>query len=77
VLLLGLERHERGVGEYRVIAPDGEQLILAFAGSAVEVFVPADDQPGGDGLVLLGGERGVGHLGDLGVAHPAGQLVTS
>jgi len=46
-----------------VVAPDGEQLVLALAGLAVEVFDPADDQPGGDGLVLLRGERGVFHLG--------------
>ena len=31
VLLLGLEHHERGVGEHGVVAPDGEQLVLAFA----------------------------------------------
>ena len=30
VLLLGLEHHERGVGEHGVVAPDGEQLVLAL-----------------------------------------------
>jgi hypothetical protein len=44
---LGLEHLERGVGEDGVVAPDGEQLVLAFAGLAVEVFDPADDQPSG------------------------------
>ena len=29
VVLLGLEHHERGVGEHGVVAPDGEQLVLA------------------------------------------------
>jgi hypothetical protein len=53
VLRLGLERLERRVGEDGVVAPDGEQLVLAFAGLAVEVLDPADDQPGGDGLALL------------------------
>src|SRR5216684_5343679 len=60
VLLLGLDEGERGVGEYGVVAPGGEQLALAFAGFAVEVFDAADDQPGRHGLVLLGGECGVG-----------------
>jgi hypothetical protein len=42
---------------------------------AVEVFDPADDQPGGDGLPLLRGERGIGDLGDLGIRDPAAQLI--
>jgi hypothetical protein len=75
VLGFGLEHHERGVGEHRVIAPGGEQFALAFAGFVVEVFDPADDQPGGDGLPLPGGERGVSGLGDLDVRDPAAQLV--
>ena len=29
VLALGLDQLERGVGEHRVVAPDGEQLVLA------------------------------------------------
>ena len=66
---------ERGVGEHGVVAPGGEQLALAGGGLAVEVVDPADDQPGGDRLALLRGERGVGHLGDLGVGDPAAQLV--
>jgi hypothetical protein len=75
VLLLGLDEGKRGIGEHRVVAPDGKQLVLALGGLVVEVFDPADDQAGGDGLVLLGGERGIGNFRDLGVAHPARQLV--
>jgi hypothetical protein len=30
-----------------------------------QIFDPADDQPGGDGLAFLRGECGVGHLGGL------------
>ena len=52
VVLLGLNRHERGVGEYGVVAPEREQFVLALPGLAVEVFDPADDQPGGDCLAL-------------------------
>jgi len=75
VVFLGLEGLERGVGEHGVVAPDGKHLVLALGGFAVEVFDPADDQPGGDGLVFLRGERGVFHFGDLGVGDPAAQLV--
>src|SRR5947207_9828247 len=75
VVLLGLDGRERGAGEDGVVAPGGKQLVLALAGLAVEVFDPADDQPGGDGLALLRGERGVFHFGDLGVGDPAAQLV--
>jgi hypothetical protein len=46
-----------------VVTPDAEQLALAFASLAVEVFDPADDQTGGDRLALLRGERGVSGLG--------------
>jgi hypothetical protein len=77
VLLLRLDQGERGVGEHGVVAPDGEQLVLAPGGRRVEVFDPADDQPSGDGLPLLRGERGIADLGDLGVEDPAAQLVTS
>ena len=28
VMLLGLDRRERGVGEYGVVAPGGEQFVL-------------------------------------------------
>jgi len=45
------------------------------AASRLRSLDPADDEPGGDGLPLLGGERGVGHFGDLGVGDPAAQLV--
>jgi hypothetical protein len=38
VVLLGLDQLERGVGEQGVVAPEGEQLILAGGGLAVEVF---------------------------------------
>jgi hypothetical protein len=53
VLGLGLDQGEWGVGEHGVVAPEGEQFVLAAGGLAVEVFDPADDQPGGDGLPLL------------------------
>src|SRR5229473_7767629 len=75
VLGLGLDQGERGVGEYGVVAPEGEQFVLAAGGLAVAVFDPADDQPGGDGLPFLRGERGVFGLGHLGVGDPAAQLV--
>ena len=73
VLLLRLDQVERGIGEHGVVAPGREQLILP--GRLVLVADPADDQPGGDGLAFLRGERGLGHLGDLGVGHPAAELV--
>jgi len=73
VLLLGLEYLERGVGEHRVVAPGREQL--ALPGVLVQVADPADDQPGGDRLAFLRGERGVPGLGDLGVGDPAPELV--
>jgi len=75
VVLFGLEGGERGVGEHGVVAPGAEQLALAGGGAAVEVFDPADDQPRGDRLPLLGGEGGVGDLGYSGVGDPAAQLV--
>ncbi len=71
VLLLGLKQGERGVGEHGVVAPGGEQLVLAGGGRAVKVTDPADDQPGGDGLPLLRGERGVVRLGHLGIGSPS------
>ena len=52
VVLFGLEHHERGVGEHRVVAPGGEQLALPGGGLLIEVADAADDQPGGDGLAL-------------------------
>ena len=58
------------VGEHGVVAPDREQLVLPWR-PWVLVADPADDQPGGDGLALLRGERGVAGLGDLGVGDPA------
>ena len=75
VLSLGLDQLERRVGEDRVVAPDGEQLVLPGAGLAVQVPDPADDQPRGDGLALLRREGRVLGLGDLGVGDPAVQLV--
>jgi hypothetical protein len=63
VVLLGLDGRERGVGEHRVIAPDGKQLALTRGRLAVEVTDAADDQPGGDLLPFLRGERGVFGLG--------------
>jgi hypothetical protein len=71
VPLLALEQGERGVGEHRVVAPGGKQLVLARRGLPVEVLDPADDQPGGDGPPLLPGERGVPGLGDPGVGYLA------
>ena len=70
VLPLGLDQLERRVGEDRVVAPDGEQLVLPGRGLLVQVADPADDQPGGDGLALLRRERRVLRLGDLGVGDP-------
>ena len=75
VLPLGLHPFERGVGEDRVVTPDGEQLVLPGGGFLVQVADPADDQPRGDGLALLRRERRVLSLGDLGVRYPAVQLV--
>ena len=75
VLVLGLDQLERGVGEDGVVAEDGEQLVLARGGLLVQVADPADDQPGGDRLPLLRGERRVRRLGDLGVGDPGAQLV--
>jgi hypothetical protein len=61
VMGLGLDGLERRVGEDGVVAPAGEQLVLAGGGLAVEVADAADDQPGGDRLALvLRGERGIG-----------------
>ena len=76
VLGLGLDQLDRGIGEHRVVAPGGEQLVLPGGRRGFQVADPADDQPGGDGLALLrGGERRVVHLGDLGVRDPAAELV--
>ena len=52
VVLLSLEGGERGVGEDGVVTPGAEQLALARRRPGVEVFDPADDQPGGDRLAL-------------------------
>jgi len=46
VLPFGLDQLERGVGEDGVVAPDGEQLVLALGGLLVEVADPADDEGG-------------------------------
>ena len=75
VVLFGLDHHEPGVGEHGVVAPEGEQLVLARGGLLVQVPDPADDQPRGDGLAFLRRERGVLRLGDLGVRYPRPQLV--
>jgi hypothetical protein len=59
-----------------VVAPGGEQLVLAGGSLLVQVPDPARDQPGGDQLALLRvGECGVSGLGDLGVGDPAAELV--
>src|SRR5260370_28175409 len=55
---------------HRVVAPDGEQLVLPGRGLLVQVADPADDQPRGDGLAFLRRERRVFPLGDLGVGGP-------
>jgi len=53
----------------QLVAVGGEQLALMVG---VHVLDPAHDQPGGHVLGLgLGRERGVGDLGDLGIADPA------
>jgi hypothetical protein len=53
--------------EQGVVAPGGEQFTLAGSGLAVEVFDPVDEEVGSHRLALPGGERGIGHLSDLGV----------
>jgi hypothetical protein len=74
VLSLGLEL-EGGIGEDRVVAPDGEQLVLPGGCFLVQVADPADDQPGGDCLALLRRERRVLNFGDFRVGDPGIQLV--
>ncbi|MFI7702604.1 hypothetical protein [Nonomuraea sp. NPDC049480] len=71
MLFLGLKQRIRAVGEDRVVAPGGEQFVLAASGLRVEPLDPADDQPGGDGLAGLAGEGGVAGLGGLGVRDPS------
>jgi hypothetical protein len=75
VLLLGLDQLERGIGEHRVVAPDGKQLVLPGSCLLVQVADPADHQPRGDCLALLRRERRVLRLGDLRVGDPGAQLV--
>jgi hypothetical protein len=76
VLPLGLDELGRRAGEDGVVAPGGEQLILALRLLLVPAADAADDQPRGDLLlVLLRGERRVLDLGDLGGGDPAVQLV--
>ena len=75
VLALGLDQPIRRIGEDRVVTPDREQLVLPGGGLLVQVPDPADDQPGGDRLVLLRREGGVLSFGDLGVGDPGIQLV--
>ena len=75
VLSLSLQELERGVSEERVVAPGGEQLVLARGGLLVQVADPADDQPRGDRLAFLRRERRVLRLRDLGVGDPGAQLV--
>jgi len=49
VIGFGLDERERGVGECRVVAVDGEQLALSLGcGIGVEAFDAPDDQTGGD-----------------------------
>ena len=50
VVFLGREGGEGGVSKHGVVAPGAEQLTLALGGFVVEVFDPADDQPGSDCL---------------------------
>jgi hypothetical protein len=54
-------------------APGWEPLVLP--GLLVQVADPAHDQPRGDLLSFLRGERGVFRFGDLGVRDPAAGLV--
>ena len=54
VLSFGLDQFEGRVGEDRVVAPDGEQLVLPGGGCLlVQVADPPDDEPGGDRVALL------------------------
>jgi hypothetical protein len=70
VLLLGLDKDERAVGERGVVAPHGEQVALGVDGGLVQVGDALHDQPGGD-LVRGVLERGVGDLGDVGAGDEA------
>jgi hypothetical protein len=49
-----------------VVATVLEQLVLPGGSLLAQVAEAAHDEPGGDPLVFLGGERGMGRLGDLG-----------
>src|SRR5271165_5571378 len=75
VLPLSLDELEGRVGEYGMVAPDGEQLVLPLSSLLVQVADPADDQPGGDGLAFLRRERRVLDLGGLGIGGPGIQLI--
>lgn len=67
VVGLGLRQLEQAVGEDRVVAVGGGQLALSLRGGLwIEAFDAPYDQPPVDAVRGLGGERGVGHLGDLG-----------
>ncbi len=75
VLGLGLDDLKRAVGENRVVAVEGEQFVLAIGDAGVQAFDAADDEAGGHRLVLLGRERGVAGLGDLGVRDPGARIL--
>jgi hypothetical protein len=76
VVGLGLGELERAVGEHRVVPVGGEQLALALGGGfGGEPADPAHDQPPVAAVGAAGGERGVGHLSDLGVGDPLAGLV--
>src|SRR6266566_3304884 len=61
VLRLGLDHLERRVRKHGMVPPDREQLVLPAGSLGVEVFDPADDQPGGDCPALPRRERRVRH----------------
>jgi hypothetical protein len=75
MVFFGLHQPVGAVGEDRMVAVGGEQFVLAAPGLAVEPLNPAHDQPGGDGLALLAGERGVADLGDLLIGDSPAHLV--
>ena len=80
VVLLGLDHLERAVGEHGVVTPGGKQFLLPVPSAGVHVADAADDQPGRErnrrrARTRVCGERGVFHLGDLGVEIQQPQLV--
>ena len=76
VLGFGLGQDERGVGEHGVVAPGREQLALAGLASRLRSLTRRTISRAVTACAFsLGRERGIGHLGYLGVGHPPPGLV--